>query len=126
MIDRLFGAGSFRALETMLTFAAERQKAIAANIANVDSVGYRTRDLSEGDFRAALTRAFEGRDGAPAGFALGESADAGPLKAGNNNVDLELEMAKMVRNSALHSTAAALLAHQFSLLREAVSGHVIS
>jgi hypothetical protein len=35
-------------------------------------------------------------------------------------------MAKMVRNNALHSTAAALLAHQYSLLREAISGHVIS
>lgn len=126
MIDRLFGAGSFRALETMLTYASDRQKAIATNIANVDSVGYRTRDLSEDDFRAALTRAFEGRGDAPSAFRIGEAAESGPLKAGGNNVDLELEMAKMVRNSALHSTAAALLAHQFSLLREAVSGHVIS
>lgn len=126
MIDRLFGGGSLRALETMLTYAGDRQKAIAANIANIDSVGYRTRDLSEGDFRAALARAFEGRGALPAGFEAGPAADAGPLKAGGNNVDLELEMAKMVRNSALHSTAAALLAHQFALLREAVSGHVIS
>jgi flagellar basal-body rod protein FlgB len=126
MMDRLFGAGSLRALETMLTFASDRQNVIAGNIANVDSVGYRTRDLSEGDFRSALARAFEGRGGAPEAFEAGEAADAGPLKAGGNNVDLEVEMAKMVRNSALHSTAAALLAHQFSLLREAVSGHVIS
>ena len=126
MMDRMFGAGSFRALETMLTFAFDRQKAIAANIANVDSVGYRTSDLSEDDFRAALTRAFEGRGEPPLAFRAGEAAESGPLKAGGNNVDLELEMAKMVRNTALHSTAAALLAHQFSLLREAVSGHVIS
>lgn len=126
MIDRLFGAGSFRALETMLTYASDRQKAIAANIANVDSVGYRTQDVSDDDFRSALARAFEGRGGAPSAFRIGEAAESGPLKAGGNNVDLELEMAKMVRNSALHGTAAALLAHQFSLLREAVSGHVIS
>jgi flagellar basal-body rod protein FlgB len=126
MMDRLFGAGSLRALETMLTFASDRQKVIAGNIANVDSAGYRTRDLSESDFRSALARAFGGRGGLPGGFEAGESADAGPLKAGGNNVDLELEMAKMVRNTALHSAAAALLAHQFSLLREAVSGHVIS
>jgi hypothetical protein len=35
-------------------------------------------------------------------------------------------MAKMVRNHALHTTAASLLAQQFALLREAVAGHVIS
>ena len=58
-------------------------------------------------------------------FKPGPAADAGPVKPGGNNVDLEIEMAKMVRNSALHSTAAALLTHQFALLREAVAGHVI-
>ena len=58
-------------------------------------------------------------------FKTGPAADAGRVKAGGNNVDLEIEMAKMVRNSALHSTAAALLTHQFALLREAVAGHVI-
>jgi flagellar basal-body rod protein FlgB len=126
MIDRLFGAGSIRALETMLTFASDRQKVIASNIANVDSVGYRTWDLSEGDFQAALARAFDGRGRVPEAFLAGETADAGPLKAGGNNVDLELEMARMARNTVLHSTAAALLAQQFALLREAVSGHVIS
>jgi len=57
---------------------------------------------------------------------VGPAADAGTLKPGGNNVDLEIEMAKMVRNNALHGTAAALLAHQYSLLREAISGHVIS
>jgi flagellar basal body rod protein FlgB len=72
----------------------------------VDTVGYRTRDLV--DFRAVL------------------AADAGVLKPNGNNVDLEIEMAKMVRNSALHSTAAALLAQQFTLLREAISGQLHS
>jgi flagellar basal-body rod protein FlgB len=116
MLDRLFAGGSLPSLEAMLRYASARQKIIAANIANVDTVGYRTRDLGEPDFRRALDQSLE-----PA-----PSADAGPVKPGGNNVDLELEMAKMVRNSALHSTAAALLAQQFALLREAVAGHVIS
>jgi flagellar basal-body rod protein FlgB len=125
MLDRLFRSESLSALETMLTFASERQRVLAANVANVDTQGYRTRDLSEGDFRRALDRAFEGR-GLTAAFDPREAEDAGPLKPGGNNVDLELEMAKMARNSALHGTAAALLAHQFSLLREAVAGRVIA
>ena len=116
MLDRLFAGGSLSTLEGMLTYASARQKLIATNIANVETVGYRTRDLGVPDFRGALDGMLRS---APA-------ADAGPLKPNGNNVDLEIEMAKMVRNSALHSTAASLLAQQFALLREAIAGHVIS
>jgi flagellar basal-body rod protein FlgB len=118
MLDRLFGGGSLPALEAMLTFASARQKVIAANIANVDTVGYRARDLSAPDFRKPLAEAFWPQEA--------WTADAGILKANGNNVDLEIEMARMVRNSALHSAAATLLANQYALLREAVSGHVNS
>jgi len=124
MLDRLFAGASLSALETMLTFASDRQRVLATNIANVDTLGYRTRDLSEGSFQRALDGAFEGK-GPQARFDVREAADAGTLKPGGNNVDLELEMAKMVRNTVLHSTAAALLAQQFSLLREAVAGRVL-
>jgi flagellar basal-body rod protein FlgB len=125
MLDRLFSSGSLPALEAMLTYASERQRVIATNIANVDTVGYRTQDLPEGDFVHVLDRAFRGQAG-PVRFEARGAEDAGALKPGGNNVDLELEMAKMVRNTALHSTAAALLAHQFSVLREAVAGHVLA
>ena len=108
MIERLFVRGSLSALESMLSFSSARQRAIAGNIANVDTVGYRTRDVARGDFRSVL------------------AAEAGVLKANGNNVDLEIEMAKMVRNSSLHSLAATLLAHQFTLLREAISGQLHS
>ena len=120
----MYSAGSLPALEAMLAFAAERQRVIATNVANVDTLGYRTQDLSEGDFRRALDRAFSG-GGGPDGFQAGAAAESGTLKAGGNNVDLELEMAKMVRNHALHSMAASLLAHQFSMMREAVAGRVL-
>jgi len=125
MLDRFFAGASLPALEAMLTFAAERQRVIAANIANVDTLGYRTRELSEGEFRRALDGVFHGT-GRPAPLEVREAPEGGTLKPGGNNVDLEVEMAKMLRNSVLHSTAATLLAHQFSLLREAVAGHVIA
>ena len=123
MLNRLFGGGSLPALEAMLTFASARQKVIAANIANADTKGYRTRDLSEAGFQRLLARLLGGQE-ERAEFTTGPAADAGTVKPGGNNVDLEIEMAKMVRNSALHSTAAALLTHQFALLREAITGHL--
>lgn len=126
MLSRLFSTGSLPALESLLRFASERQRVIAGNIANVDTVGYRTRDLSEPDFRRAMAEAYAGRRDWPGRPTAGLAADAGSLKPGGNNVDLEIEMAKMVKNSALHSMVATLLAQQFTLLREAVAGHVIS
>jgi flagellar basal-body rod protein FlgB len=124
MIERLFNGASLSASEAMLLFAANRQKVIAANIANVDTAGYRARDLSEADFQRQLDQLFSSK-GKPVVIRSVPAADAGIVKPNGNNVDLEIEMAKMVRNSALHSTAAALLAQQFTLLREAVAGRVL-
>lgn len=123
MLNRLFGGGALPSLEALLAFASARQKVIAANIANVDTVGYRARDLSEAGFQRLLAGLMEGRE-VRADFEAGPAADAGGVKPGGNNVDLEIEMAKMVRNHALHSTAAALLTQQFALLREAITGHL--
>jgi flagellar basal-body rod protein FlgB len=124
MLNRIFKGASLSASEAMLNFAANRQKVIAANIANVDTAGYKTQDLSEADFKRQLDNLFSSK-GKPVVIRSGPADDAGPLKANGNNVDLDIEMAKMVRNSALHSTAAALLAQQFTLLREAIAGRVL-
>jgi flagellar basal-body rod protein FlgB len=124
MLNRLFNGASLSASEAMLRFASARQKVLAANIANVDTVGYRTRDLSESDFQRQLDRLFDAK-GEPVVIRSGPAADAGILKPNGNNVDLEIEMAKLVRNTALHGTAAALLAQQFTLLREAISGRML-
>ena len=133
MLDSLFSRGSIGPLESLLAFAGERHRVLAGNIAHVDTAGYRTLDLPVAGFEKALSRAFEAQRGStpglfvapPAGRGAVESADAGRLKPDGNNVDLDLEMAKMVRNQSLHATAAALLAQQFSVLRSAVLGRVV-
>lgn len=123
-MNRIFRGPSLSASEAMLQFASQRQEVIAANIANVDTAGYKAKDLSEADFKRQLDRLFSGA-GEAVVIRSGPAADAGVLKPNGNNVDLEIEMAKMVRNTALHSTAAAILAQQFTLLREAIAGRVL-
>ena len=123
-MNRLFNGASLSASEAMLIFASNRQKVIAGNIANADTAGYKTQDLSEADFKRQLDNLFSSK-GAPVVIRSGPAADAGVLKPNGNNVDLEIEMAKMARNTALHSTAAAILAQQFTLLREAIAGRVL-
>ena len=124
MLNRLFNGASLSASEAMLIFASNRQKVIAGNIANADTAGYRTQDVSEADFKRQLDNLFNSK-GKPVVIRSGPAADAGVLKPNGNNVDLEIEMAKMARNTALHSTAAAILAQQFTLLREAIAGRVL-
>jgi flagellar basal-body rod protein FlgB len=143
-MDRMFSRGSLPVAEALMSFASARQKVIANNLANVETVGYKARDLSEGDFRKALSRAYEeqGRSlsnewrlervgtVSPRGGGVAakdvETRDAGILKHIENNVDLEMEMGRMVRNQSLHSLAANLLSHQFSMLREAIAERVIA
>ena len=132
MIESTFQRGSVPALEALLRFAEVRHRAIAGNVANIDTAGYRTLDVPVASFDAAMARAFQDQKASPTGLfalkgdllSLAPAGDAGTLKPNGNNVDLDLEMAKMVRNQSLYATAAALLAQQFSLMREAISGHV--
>src|SRR5687768_365951 len=112
MIESLFNRGSIPALDALLKFAGARHRAIAGNIANIDTVGYRTLDVPVASFDAAMARAFQDQKASPTGvfamkgdfLSLAPSGDAGTLKLTGNNVDLDLEMAKMVRNQSLHAT----------------------
>jgi flagellar basal-body rod protein FlgB len=117
MVEGMFDRGSLPVLESLVRFSAARHRVIAANIANVDTANYRAQDLPVYAFREALARAVDaGRlDLRPL-----TASDAGPLKSNGNNVDLDMEMGRMVRNATVHQTAASLLAHQFAMLREAV------
>lgn len=95
-------------LEGLLRYTALRHKAIANNIANVETPGYRAREVKTPSFGELL----EG-----ATFRIVESP---------GKVNLEEEMGKLVKNGTLHNLAASLLAQQFHVLREAVQERVIA
>ena len=121
MVEGMFDRGSLPVLESLVRFAAARHPVIAANIANVETAGYRAQDLPVGAFRAALARA---AGASRLELRPGDASDSGPLKPKGNNVDLDMEMGRMVRNATVHQTAASLLAHQFAMLREAVAERI--
>lgn len=144
-MSSIFEGGPLPVLEALVHFAAARHRAIARNIANVDTAGYRAVDAPVEDFRRALTRALLERRSSPAGIfelkplggvrpglggflevRLGPAREAGVPRPDGNNVDLEIEMGRLVRNGMLHNLSAALLAHQFGQLREAIGERVLS
>ena len=115
------------ALQEALSGQAARQRAVADNLANVDTPGYRPQTVAfEDQLRAALQQA----DDTPSSEAMArvervrpqEQAYAGPaLRRDGNAVDLESEMVTLAE-STLHSSALIrLLAHKLSMLRSVVT-----
>ena len=61
LIDQLNNAGSMPALEMTMRFAAQRQRLIAHNIANIDTPNFIQKDVSVGGFQKTLDRAIRQR-----------------------------------------------------------------
>jgi flagellar basal-body rod protein FlgB len=142
MVSSMFSRGSLPALEAMMQFTNARHKTIANNIANVETVGYKALDVDVKGFEKALARAFGDRrdtvngvfempsarniEPGPHGlkFATVQSQETGILRHIENNVDLDIEMGKLVKNGDLHNMAATLLSQQFAMMREAIAERV--
>lgn len=111
---------------SLAAHAAARQSAIARNVANADTPGYRARDLP--DF-ADVYRTGEGmrlrgtRPGhvgdAPGGPvpAAAERAAGGAMSPNGNSVSLEAEMVKAVEVKREHDLALAIYGKSLAIIR---------
>ena len=83
-------------LERAIAGAGTRQAAIADNIANANTPGYRRVDV---DFHGALASAMGDREKLEhTGFAIASDAAAGVLRADGSTVDVDAESAKLAAN----------------------------
>jgi flagellar basal-body rod protein FlgB len=105
--------------------AAERQKALADNIANVDTPGYTRKEVS---FEGALTDILQ-QDGlhphAEIAAIRRVVADvredvSSPRRADGNNVDIEREMVTLAKNSLQYEATAQFLSERIKGLRNAI------
>ncbi|CAN0515391.1 unnamed protein product [Phaeothamnion confervicola] len=116
-----------------------RNAAIANNIANAETPGYKRMDVS---FEAALAQAVEtdraslNRDpgsltafDSGAGRAIDEtgpnvmSVDTTAVRVDGSNVDPDDEMAQLSANELAHQTVVSLLDKRFSQFMTAITGH---
>ncbi|MBM4267813.1 MAG: flagellar basal body rod protein FlgB [Deltaproteobacteria bacterium] len=108
-----------RGLADALGMHEARHNLITENIANVETPGYRARDV---DFREALQAAF-------ADDAVREEVDSptplvdptSSVKADGNSVDLDREMTRLSENAFQIVTLSRLLAKKYSGLRETIA-----
>ncbi len=96
-----------------------RQKAIAGNVANIESPGYRRVDVR---FEELLAKALQASDEE-------NTADINPelfephktaVKSNGNDVNLETEVGKMVENTLRHTAYVRLLNKKFQQIQLAI------
>lgn len=121
------------ALGRQLTMAVARQVAASSNLANIDTPGYRTREVSFGDLLsgelqkmgiATTSTATTGASQLPG--VDGDSrttteVEGLPSRRDGNNVQLDRELVNMTQASADFSAAQAVLAAKFRLIRYAIN-----
>jgi len=124
MIDGLFNQTNYVAAKKMLDATALRHEAIASNLANVTTPGYRRVDVSP-SFSAELQQAVASRDTTVIGGVqpqLAVDASAVAARKDGNTVQLEGEMLKLNQNLMEHHLETQLITGALLKLRLAITG----
>jgi flagellar basal-body rod protein FlgB len=135
----MFGSSTIPVLEQVVNFAQSRHNVLAGNLANLDTPGYKVRDLSTDKFQARLKEALQARNQQStynASTAVSSSElihqrpseleevgkdVAGLLYHDESNVGLEQQIAEINKNQTRHNVALAIMNSQFRLLSAAIS-----
>jgi len=131
MPSGLFQATSIPVLEQAVNFGQARHNVLAGNIANVDTPGYRARDLSVSIFQEQLKGALEARRMDSTGGSDPITGEDNPLympdafqtilRHDDGKVTLEQQVAELTKNQMQYNTALAIMTQQFRLLEAAIS-----
>lgn len=141
MWSALFRNSSLPSVEQTIQFTEKRHSLLAGNIANADTPGYQTRDLSVADFQSALQDAMKANQSTSKASKLGQSKGyegISQAQASKNiresmkqilfhdgsDVGLETQVTEIAKNQSMHSTAVAILRNQYQMLKMAISESV--
>jgi len=110
----MFDSVSVRALDSALDGLAMRQRASADNVANLQTPGYRARQVA---FEDALTRAVDRGDGAASATV---TRSLGATRLDGNNVDLDTETLLQIETNLRYQVATQAMSGTFSSVRTAM------
>lgn len=130
-------------LAKSLSFAEERHRIIANNIANANTPFFKAKRAPVGEFQRVLAQAIDRaresgsgrlelprtinvalRDGALEVKAVEDMNAGAILRHDQNNVSLEQEMGALAENTLMYRVFADLLRKQFAMLRMAIRERV--
>jgi flagellar basal-body rod protein FlgB len=128
MIDPVFQTDNYQLARKLLDATALRQEAIASNVANVETPGYRRLDVAP-DFAQQLRASAAG--GEPAATALplrpqlAEDTTARSLRPDGNTVELERELLAMNRNAVEYDYLTEVVSSNLKQLKLAITGRSV-
>lgn len=123
MVEALFNQPNYLAAKKSLDAVALRQEAIASNIANLETPGYKRLDLAT-SFQSELQRACAAGDPtqiASLSPALAVDPAAKPLGRDGNTVSLEHELAELNQNALVHTLETQMVSSTLMRLKLAIT-----
>ena len=149
MLSSLFQSSTIPILEQVVNFTEARHGVLAGNIANLDTPGYKTRDLSPALFQQRLKEAIETRhqpisptyegdainllptytnarreDKQIAAFHKVEESVKTILRHDGDDVSMEQQVNEIMKNQQQHNLAINIMSAQFRLLKAAITERV--
>jgi len=114
--------GAPAALQKALDIAAYREQVIASNVANIDTPGYRAKEI---DFKGELRRAAAGAtdesiEPSRPGATLRE-AETGRLRGDGNTVDIDREMLNLGVTAGFYTASVEMIKKYVAMMRAAIT-----
>jgi flagellar basal-body rod protein FlgB len=105
-------------LERALSGSSLRQQAIAENIANVNTPGYRRKDV---DFASALHQAWNaGESGVDSVRPTTVTDNSTVMRADGSSVDIDTEAAEQAKNGLTYEAVSQVMKTRISIIKTAI------
>ncbi len=125
MIDAIFQTDNYQLARKLIDSVVLRQEAIASNIANAETPGYRRLDVAP-DFaqqlKASLANGELGTSGQNLKPQLMEDPTARSLRPDGNSVEIERELLAMNQNMVQHEYLTDIVSNNLKQLKIAITG----
>jgi flagellar basal-body rod protein FlgB len=117
---------AIRTLERIINFTTKRHGVLSSNIANVDTPGYKTKDLDFNYLVEKNTHELKVTNNRHISSSENDRIDdikinTVPSWGDSNNVELDMEIAKMTENAMMFMGSATMLSIKFRMYKEALT-----
>lgn len=120
MIENLFTQGNYAATKQMLDASVLRHEALASNLANIETPGYKRLEISR-DFQKEFASALRAGGSVPTPVLAQDTVTPSQRKDGNNVV-LDRELLAMNQNGAEFDALTEFVSGSIKQLRLAITG----
>jgi len=129
MIEPLFASNNYQIACKLLDAVTLRHEAIASNVANAETPGYKRMDLAPNfatELRASISRGDLARTAAAIQPSLEQDTHANSVRPDGNSVEIEHELLEMNQNSTEQEYLSNVVTYNLKQLKMAISGNISS